>query len=80
MQSVILPSWLLTGDSAKLIVDWWFSQVDYWLVILPSWLLTGESAKLIGDRWVLFREAKLFRRQNVILMNKRIQAVGYTSF
>ena len=39
----------------------------------------GDSGRL-RESWMLFTEAKLFWRQNVILMNKRIQSVGYNSF
>ena len=38
----------------------------------------GDSSRLT-DCGMLFTEAKLFRRQNVILMNKIIQSVACSS-
>jgi hypothetical protein len=38
----------------------------------------GDSCKLM-DSWMLFTEARLFWRQNVILMDKKVQCVGYNS-
>jgi hypothetical protein len=39
----------------------------------------GDSGKL-RHCWVLFAEAKLLWMWNVILMNERVQSVGYNSF
>jgi hypothetical protein len=38
----------------------------------------GDSCKLM-DSWMFFTEAKLFQGQNVILMDKKVQSVGYNT-